>query len=345
MTTPETRKNRHIDIVLGGEANARTITNGLEAVRFVHNALPEIGLQDIDLSTRFLGHELKLPYLISSMTGGPARAKAINFALAEAAEAKGVALGVGSQRIALTDGAKAGIGREIRSRAPSILLMANIGAIQLVQDFSIDDVERLVDDIEADALILHLNPLQEALQTKGDHEWTGALDAIDGICRRLALPVIAKEVGFGLSGKTASRLVDAGIAAIDVAGAGGTSWSAVEGELEDEDVRSRAGEVFRDWGIPTARAIVDCRAALPDTSLIASGGIRTGLDVARAIRLGADIVGQAGAILAAAIDGPESVGRHIDQIEFELRLACFATGSPGLKQLAKAPVFEAVTGF
>lgn len=334
------RKVGHIDAVLSGEVNARDVSAGFDAVRFEHCALPELDLADIDLSTTFLGRPLQRPFLISSMTGGHAHAAAINAVLADTAQALGIALGVGSQRAALAEGRLEGFDRGIRQRAPDVPLFANLGAAQL-RDFSVDTMRRAVAMIEADALIIHLNPLQEALQEGGDTGWRGLSAKLETLCRAIGAPVIVKEVGFGIAVPVARRLVDCGVSAIDVAGAGGTSWSAVEGRMAADPRRAALAELFRDWGIPTATALRDIHAALPGLPLIGSGGIRHGLDAAKALRLGATLVGQAGPLLRAAMDGLEPLLAHFAMLEQALRLACFATGSRDLAALRQAPLIDA----
>lgn len=329
------RKTGHIEAVLSGDANARAVRTGFDDVRFEHCALPELDLGAIDLSTTFLGRPLRRPFLISSMTGGHARAAGINAVLAEAAQHLGIALGVGSQRAALVEGRAEGFGLDMRRRAPDVPLFANVGAAQL-REFPLDTMRRAVAMIEADALIVHLNPLQEALQDGGDTDWRGLAARLESLCRDLGVPVIAKEVGFGISVPVARRLVDCGVAAVDVAGAGGTSWSAVEGQMATDPQRAALAEVFRDWGIPTAAALHDLHAALPDLPLVGSGGIRHGLDAAKAIRLGATLVGQAGPLLRAAIDGLDALLGHFAQLEQGLRITCFATGSADLAALRRA---------
>jgi len=329
------RKRGHIDVVLSGRAQAHSVEAGFEALRFEHCALPELDLEAIDLSTQFLGKRLARPFLISSMTGGQAGAEQINTALAEAAQELGIALGVGSQRIALAEGGHRGIDASLRRRAPDIPLYGNIGAGQLRRDFGSAALLRAVEMIGADALIVHLNPLQEALQANGDTRWSGLLGQIERLCAELPVPVIVKEVGFGISAPVALRLVGCGVAAIDVAGAGGTSWSAVEGAMSADPRRAALAELYRDWGIPTATALREVRAALPALPLIGSGGIRSGLDAAKAIHLGADLVGQAGALLQAATQGVQAVLDHFAQLEDALRLACFATGSKDLAALRR----------
>lgn len=339
MSPMSKRKEGHIDAVLSGTANARDVSAGFDRVRFEHCALPELDLSDIDLSTDFLGKNLRRPFLISSMTGGHAHAAKINAVLAEAADTLGIALGVGSQRVALSGGGLQGTDRSLRRIAPQAALFSNVGAAQL-REYSVDDMRRAVDMIDADALIIHLNPLQEALQARGDTRWSGLLARLQRLCAELPVPVIVKEVGFGISATVAIRLVDCGVSAIDVAGAGGTSWSAVEGRLATDPQQAALAEIYRDWGIPTATSLRQVRAALPNLPLIGSGGIRHGLDVAKALRLGAHLVGQAGPLLRAAIDGIEPLMAHFALLEQGLRLACFATGSPNLAALRKAPLLE-----
>lgn len=340
MSALSQRKQGHIEAVLSGTVNARGVSAGFDALRFEHCALPELNLDDIDLSVRFLGKTLRRPFLISSMTGGHARAASINAVLAEAAQALGIALGVGSQRIALSGAGSQGTDRSLRRIAPDILLLANIGAAQL-REYPTEALRRAVDMISADALIVHLNPLQEALQAGGNTDWSGLLGRIEVLCARLEVPVVVKEVGFGISAAVALRLADSGVAAIDVAGAGGTSWSAVEGRLAEDSALATLGEVYRDWGIPTAVALREVRAALPQLPLIGSGGIRHGLDAAKAIHLGANVVGQAGPLLRAAIDGIDPLMAHFAQLEQGLRFACFATGSADLQALSRVRLLDA----
>ena len=220
--------------------------------------------------------------------------------------------------------------------APDIALYANLGAVQLVQGMSVDDAKRAVDAISADALILHLNPLQEVLQQGGDVNWKGVLAAIEHVCRQIGVPVIAKEVGAGISVDVAKRLAQIGISAIDVAGAGGSSWSAVEGLRRSDEQGRSLGEVFRNWGLPTAECLAAVRQALPDMPLIASGGIGHGLDGAKALRLGANMVGQAASLLRAATLGVDQVLAHVEAFEKALRIACFCTASKNLDHLRKA---------
>ncbi|MEP9353256.1 type 2 isopentenyl-diphosphate Delta-isomerase [Xanthobacter sp. KR7-65] len=331
------RKEDHIAIVLAGDRVASRVDAGFDRWRLVHCALPELNLDHVDLSTRLLGRRLAAPLLISAMTGGPERSEAINAHLAEAAQALGIALGVGSQRIAIENGAAAGLGSGLRRRAPDVLLFANLGAAQLLAPNGRDAARRAVGMIGADALVIHLNPLQEAIQEGGDRDWRGVRDAIAGLCAELNVPVVVKEVGFGLSAAVARQLVECGVAALDVAGAGGTNWALVEGARGDGRTRALAA-AFAGWGIPTAEALVEVRRALPDTPLIASGGIRDGVDAAKAIRLGADLVGQAAATLEAAVTSTEAVVAHFERMAAQLKIACFVTGARDLAALRSVPL-------
>ncbi|WP_031553291.1 type 2 isopentenyl-diphosphate Delta-isomerase [Parvularcula oceani] len=331
------RKADHIDVVLSGDVGFDTLTTGFERIRFVHDALPELSLDEVDLSSSLFGRPLRLPFLISSMTGGPVRAAAINDNLARAAEHLGVALAVGSQRIALEDRGGSGLGTSLRALCPSVPLIGNIGAAQLRGGQAAEAARRAVGMIEADGLFVHLNPLQEAVQSGGDTDWRGVLSAIETVAKA-GLPVAVKEVGFGLSADVVRRLTDAGVGVIDVAGAGGTNWARVEGaRAEGAAALARA---FTDWGVPTAQAVAAARRMAPDAVVIASGGIRDGVEAAKAIRLGADIAGFAGAILRAAIDGPDAVIAHFETVAAQLRAACFCTGSRDLAGLRRAPLQE-----
>jgi isopentenyl-diphosphate Delta-isomerase len=340
MTDIAKRKSEHIDVVLEGLAAGRPGAAGFDAVRFAHVALPELHLDHVDVSTTFLGKLLAAPYVISSMTGGPNRAEGINAALAEAAGELQIALAVGSQRVALEHAGHAGFDKRLRQRAGDVPLLANFGAAQLKNWNGPDMAERALSMIDADAMIIHVNPLQEALQSGGDHDWSGLLVKIEQVARRISKPVVVKEVGNGISGRLARRLVDAGVSVIDIAGAGGTSWAAVEGARADNPHMRAVAAAFHDWGIPTAVALEDVRAACPTTPLIASGGIKNGVDAAKAIRLGADIVGQAAGVLAAAIEGPQAVSNHFRVLIDQLRIAAFCTGSRDLAALKSAQLLR-----
>jgi isopentenyl-diphosphate Delta-isomerase len=332
------RKDQHLDIVLQGLGRQDQVTTGFEKIRFAHCALPELALDEIDLSCVFLNKKLAAPLLISSMTGGPSRAERINTHLAEAAETLGIAFAVGSQRIAIESAGDAGFGRRLRQLAPTIPIYANFGAVQLAHGFGEREARAVIEMVEADALYLHLNPLQEAVQPEGDRDWRGILDAIAKLARALPLPIIAKEIGCGISGAIARRLVEAGVAAIDVAGAGGTSWALVESERALTERDRAVARSFAGWGIPSADAICDVRAHCPEIPLIGSGGIKDGIAAAKAIRLGADIAGIAAGTLAPALISAEAVADHLAGVIDQLRIACFCTGSRDLAALQSAAV-------
>ena len=330
----EARKTRHLDICLNEDV-ASTLDSGFAAVRLRHEALPEIALEDVVLGTTFLGRALNAPLIISSMTGGTDRAAAINRNLALAAQTVGVALGLGSIRAAIENPALFTT-YDVRDVAPKIMLFANIGAVQLNYGVEIEDVRRAVKAIGADALYVHLNPLQESLQPKGDTNFRGLLSKIEALSRALDVPVVAKSVGSGIAPSTAQRLLDAGVAAIDVAGAGGTSWARVEGRRSSDPLRAKLAEEFADWGFPTARATRALRRALPKATIVASGGIRSGVDVAKALALGADVAGVALPFLEPATRSAEEVVGALTEILEGLRIAMFATGSRTIGDLRDA---------
>lgn len=332
------RKGQHIDIVLNRDVSARQVSTGLEGVRFEHNALPEIALSDVSLATRFLGRAVGAPLLVSSMTGGTAKAALINENIARACSVLGIAFAVGSQRVALETGAMHGFDRELRRLAPDVPILANFGAAQLKTWNGSDMARRAVDMIDADALIIHLNPLQEAVQSGGDTDWSGLLSAIETVARDVTFPVVVKEVGAGISGRLARKLVDAGVSVIDVAGAGGTSWAAVEAERATTEQLRALGSAFRDWGIPTAHAIRDVRRSCPETTIVASGGLRDGIDCAKAMRLGADMVGIAAGVLRAALDSADLLVDRLSSVTAEMRIVCFCTGSRTIDDLKAAPL-------
>lgn len=331
------RKADHISINLEQDVQAREVRTGFEQVRFLHTALPELDLDAVDPSTTFLGHALGAPVLISSMTGGVERGQRINRNLALVAQDLGVAMGVGSQRAALEDPVRAAA-FSIREHAPDILLFANLGAVQLNYGYTVDHCRRAVEMIGANALMLHLNPLQEALQWDGNRDFSGLLGKIADVAAALEVPVVVKEVGNGISGPVARQLIDAGVSAIDTSGAGGTSWSAVEHHRAITDRARRLSTTFVDWGIPTADSLRMVREVSTDIPLIASGGMRTGLDAAKAIALGANLAGFAGPLLRAADIGENETRQILTTLIEELRLAMFLTGSRRIDDLRTAPL-------
>jgi len=318
------RKADHIKINLEQDVRS-ALTTGLEKFHFVHEALPELNLDEIDTSLSLFGKKLQVPILVSSMTGGTAEAGTINLRLAEAAQAAGVAMGVGSQRAAIEHPEQAA-SFQVRKVAPDILLFANLGAVQLNYGYGLDQCRRAVDMIQADALILHLNPLQEAVQAGGDTHWKGLAKKIEEICKKLGAPVILKEVGWGISERTAKLLADCGVAAIDVAGAGGTSWSQVEmHRAPDEFTRSLAAS-FVGWGIPTAESIQIVKQAAPGMTIFASGGLKDGLDIAKCIALGASLGGMAGNFLKAAAVSSEKAAEMMKLTQRQIQVTMFAAG-------------------
>jgi isopentenyl-diphosphate delta-isomerase len=338
VTQIRNRKADHIRINLEEDVRS-ALTTGLERYRFVHRALPEIDLDDIDCSLELLGRRLKAPILISSMTGGTQQAKQINLTLARAAQEAGIAMGLGSQRAAIEHEDLAAT-FQVRKVAPDILLFANLGAIQLNYRYGIVECQRVVDMIEADALILHLNALQEAVQPEGDTRFAGLAAKIEQICKALPVPVIAKEVGWGFSEPDIRLLAEAGVAAIDVAGAGGTSWSQVEMHRAQNPSQRRLAAAFIDWGIPTAEAILNVKRVAPQLHIIASGGLRSGLDIARCLALGAALGGMASPFLKAAAHSHEDTVLTIQELTREIQVAMFASGSRNLSDLRQGKLIE-----
>jgi isopentenyl-diphosphate Delta-isomerase len=331
----QTRKADHLRICLDETVQCQGITNGFERYRFEHCCLPELDYAEISIATQFLQKSLAAPLLISSMTGGTPLAKTINLRLAQMAQHYKIAMGVGSQRIALEKPEVANT-FAVRAQAPDILLFANLGAVQLNYGCTLEDAQRLVDTLEADALILHLNPLQECIQSHGDRDFRGLFAKLETLCQRLTVPVIAKEVGNGISAALATQLMNVGISALDVAGAGGTSWAKVEGERAEDDLQRRLGDTFADWGMPTADCITAIRAQHSTVPLIASGGLRNGLDVAKAIALGADLAGMAFPFLKAAHHSEKALFSLMDVLIAELKTTLFCTGSANLAALYPA---------
>jgi isopentenyl-diphosphate Delta-isomerase len=324
-STPS-RKADHLRINIDRDVAAKGIDTGFNAYRFEHRALPEFDLADVDTSIDLFGHTLAAPILISCMTGGTPEAARINRRLARVAAEHGFAMGLGSGR-ALIESPDSIETFEVRTEAPDILLLANLGAVQLNKGYGIEECRRLVDALHADALALHLNPLQEALQPEGDTAFGGLLAKIALLCEHAAFPIVVKEVGWGIAPRDVRALFDAGVAAVDVAGAGGTSWSEVERHRIEEPWRARVAGAFAGWGIPTATALIEARRAAPSETLIGSGGIRHGLDVAKALALGADAAGIAGPFLRAANESFEAARELARELEQTLRVAMFCTGA------------------
>jgi len=336
--TTEQRKDDHIRINLEKEVQFPRLTTGLERYQFMHQAVPELDLAQVNCATTFFGKTLSAPILISSMTGGTERAQNINRTLAEAAQEARIAMGLGSMRAAI-EAPELTNTYQVRQVAPDILLFANLGAVQLNYGYGIEECRRAVDMIEADALILHFNALQEAVQPEGDGDFSGLLAKVEQVCRQLEIPVIAKEVGWGFSVQDARQLADAGVQAIDVAGAGGTSWSEVEYHRAPTARHAHVARTFADWGIPTADSIRYVREAAPDMPIIASGGLRDGLDIAKCIALGAEIGGIAGPFLKAANESVDAVRQIIWEISTEIRIALFVSGAADIAALKHTPLY------
>ena len=344
--TIDQRKADHIRINLEEDVQFPTLTTGLERYRFVHNALPELDLAEVDAQVTVFKKRISAPILVSSMTGGTAQAQSINRNLAEAAQARGLAMGLGSQRAGVEHESAAATFR-VRDLAPDILLLANLGAIQLNYGYTVDQCQRAVEMIEADGLILHLNPLQEVLQAEGDFNWRGLLNKIEEVCRTLPMPVVIKEVGWGISAETARALYNAGVSAIDVAGAGGTSWSQVEMYRAPTVRLRRLAAAFSDWGIPTAESLQAVRTVrasmgLDSLPIFASGGIRSGQDIAKCAAMGADLVGLASPFLKRAIESAEAVAEEMEILEAELRIAMFCSGASDLNALRQPGVLTQI---
>jgi len=332
------RKSDHINVNLQQDVSS-SLTTGLEDYRLIHQALPEISLGDVNLSQRLFGKEQLVPLLVSSMTGGTAMAARINQNLAIAAQEVGLAMGVGSQRAAI-ENPDLESSYQIRQFAPDILIFANLGAVQLNYGYGLDECQRAVDMIEADALILHLNPLQEALQPEGDGDFRQLAVKIAQIRQNLAVPLIIKEVGWGISLETARMLKDIGVDAIDVAGAGGTSWSQVEMARIEDPYQKQTASVFKGWGIPTSDSIHNVRQISKDLPLFASGGLKSGVDVAKCLALGANLGGMAGLFLRAAHESPETAFNTMTMILNQLRIAMFACGAKNLSELNQQKIIK-----
>ena len=324
------RKNDHIEVCLREDVRSRA-GSGFEKYRLIHNALPEADFETFPTGTTFLGKSISAPFLISSMTGGTAYGEKINRALLGAAAELGLPFAIGSQRIYLEDAGKTLSG--FRASAPGIPLLANLGAVQLNYGYTRDHCLRAVDMLEADALILHLNPLQELLQEGGDVNFSGLLEKIGNLCSDFPVPVIVKEVGWGIWAETAKQLTDAGVSMIDVAGAGGTSWSEVESRVSGSERAEKLAAPFAEWGIPTAECLTSIREKYPEIRLIASGGIMTGVDAAKAVMLGAEICGMAARLLPAAAGGEaEAVASELRLIIEQYKIARFL--SCGIEKIA-----------
>lgn len=330
-------KTQHIDACLTPAVEYQKRA-GFERLDFVNQALPNLSLDDIDIGAAMCGKELRAPLMVAPMTGGVERAHQLNLRLARAAQHFGLAMGVGSQRVGLEDPERAKL-FQVRSVAPDILLFANFGAVQLALGWGVEHARRAIDMIEADALFLHFNPIQEAAQG-GDVDFRNLVVRVRDLCsamRAQGVPVFAREVGFGISADAARALIDAGVSGIDCAGAGGTSWAKVEGICAKTERRRKMGLAFGEWGIPTAEAIRAVRSVSQRIPLIATGGLRSGLDLAKALALGADVGAMARPLLVAANQGDDALQTCIEDVLTELRIAMFGIGASDLDALRHSP--------
>ncbi len=342
-TQTTSRKQDHVELVVSQQVSHREISAGFEHLRFVHNAIPEIALSDVDTSTEFLGKHLDAPILISSMTGGYKDAERINRALAALSAKYGTAMGIGSERQAFENKTYHDSFKVARKENPLGLIFSNIGAVEvarLAKEKKIGSIKMIIDLLEADALIVHLNPLQELMQPEGIADFRGVLAGIEQCAKKLGVPIIAKEVGAGISKDAAKRLIEVGVRVIDVAGVGGTSWAGVEILRQKKKDRAKL-EPFWDWGIPTRDALSQVRE-LRETmtfGIIASGGVRSGVDIAKSLALGADLAGIAKPLITSLMNhGEKMLSRTMEDFITQLRYTMFLTGSQNLGELAKQPL-------
>jgi len=334
----ERRKQDHLRLAMDPRTQV-TGAAGFDFVRLTHEALPDLNFSEISLKTKILGFDCQSPFYISSMTAGHEQGEMINSRLAKLSHERGILMGVGSQRKELIDGSAALEWKKIRSTAPNARLIGNLGIAQLIHS-SIEQVQKLVDSLQAVALFIHLNPLQEVLQPEGTPEFKGGLQAIAKLVKRLSVPVVVKEVGCGFSASTMKRLEEAGVSIIDVSGLGGTHWGRLEGLRSDESSASyQASVVFQDWGIPTLESLLLGQEHLVKSQLWASGGVRSGLDAAKLLAMGAKAVGVAKPFLKGALESEEALMKILNQFEYELKVALFCTGTGSVSELEQKKVW------
>lgn len=341
--TLERRKIEHLLISLRlCDEKQRHVDNLFDDVYLIHSAVPEINLEDVDTSTEFLGHNLKAPIIVEGMTGGFELAKKLNGIIASVIEELGLGMGVGSQRAALENPKLIETFKVAREKAPTSFLISNIGATQVALDYSLEDLIKIIEMIDANALAIHFNTLQECIQFEGEPKFKGVTERLKELCKSLNKPIIAKETGCGFSKEDAQKLITTGVKALDVSGVGGTSFAIVEGlraRIHGSILKYEISRTFTNWGIPTVLSILEVRSVSKDIPLIASGGIRTGLEVAKAIALGANIVGIGLPILKHAIEGGvEGVRSYLNKVILELKIAMFLVGASNINELRKKPI-------
>ncbi|AWR97109.1 type 2 isopentenyl-diphosphate Delta-isomerase [Acidianus sulfidivorans JP7] len=334
------RKIEHVEICLFGNVEGYVSTL-LEDVVLIHQAMPGISFEDIDTSVTFLGKKMSAPIFVTGMTGGTSELGKINETIAEAINELNLGMGVGSQRIAIEHESAKESFRVVRKKAPNAPILANIGAPQLAKGYGLKQLEEAVSMIEADGIAVHLNPAQELFQPEGEPEYPeNILYTLKDIGKSLGVPIIIKETGTGISMETAKKFHEVGIKYFDVSGQGGTSWIAVEmiRDIRKNNWKKESAELFAGWGIPTAASIVETRFAVPDAIIMGSGGIRNGLDVAKAIALGADIAGMASPIIKKAVEGKDSLIAFFNKIIFELKAAMMLTASKDILSLKRTQI-------
>ncbi len=335
----EKRKADHIRYSLDSQ-NEALGASGFDRVELIHEALPEIDFSEVSLKTQSLGLELSTPFLVSSMTAGHMGSLDLNRRLAKACAEKGWLMGVGSQRRELYDSSASNEWKEIRRENPKVKMLGNLGLSQLIQT-PVDEVERLVDALEATAMIIHTNPLQECMQPEGTPQFRGGLKALKNLAKTLPVPVILKETGCGFSESTVEKLKDSGIAALDISGFGGTHWGRIEGARNTVDpLRQKASVSFKDWGISTVDSLANAVKAQPPFEVWASGGVRTGLNAALLLSMGARVIGLAKPILSAAVEGEDALLLQMEQMEYELKTALFLTGCAVIKDFQTRQVWK-----
>jgi len=344
MSDIRSRKGRHIRISLDERVEA-DVPTGFEDVTLVHRCLPEIDLDDVDMSTTLFGHKLSAPFIISAITGGTDEAGKINETLAKTAEKFGIGIGVGSQRVAIEHPEVEGTFSVVREVAPNAFVMANLGCPQLALGWGAKQAKKAIGMVDADALAIHMNPLQEAVQVRGDTKYAGILGKVKELAASLDTPLVMKETGCGISKEDAARLDNAGVAGFEISGLGGTSWAAVEHHIArevGEPLQEYLGKSMWNWGIPSASSLIEVRTST-EKVVIASGGLRTGQDAARALSLGADAIGIAKPFMEKAVQGSKALEEHVEAILAELRVCMFLVGAKNIKEMRR--VSAVVTGW